>query len=185
MKHYERRLPHWDVTGQPLFVTFRLHSSLPANRVAPASLTTGTAFVVMDRILDRAATGPKHLCHPEIAALVVAALRDGEQRFGRYELHSYVVTPNHVHLLVTPQVPATKWLGPLKGYAAHEANVILASAGKPFWQNESYDHVVRSPEEFGRVRRYIENNPSKAGLVAEPGDFLWSSAGACSKQAAG
>jgi putative transposase len=148
MKHYERRLPHWDVVGRPVFVTFRLHDSLPAGRVfAPAALTTGEAFVVMDRILDRAATGPRHLHIPEIARLVVGALQHGESRFQRYELHSYAVMPNHVHLLVTPAVPATKWLGPLKGFAAHEANVILGLTGKPFWQNESHDHLVRSPQE--------------------------------------
>jgi REP element-mobilizing transposase RayT len=169
-----------------MFVTFRLHGTLPVNRVfAPASLTTGKAFVVMDRILDQAATGPTHLRNPEIAALVVAALRAGESRFNRYQLHSFVVMPNHVHLLVTPQVPATKWLGPLKGFTAHEANGLLDVRGKPFWQNESHDHLVRSDEEFARIRRYIENNPAKAGLVASPEDFEWSSARACSKQAAG
>lgn len=169
-----------------MFVTFRLHDSLPAGRVfAPASLTNGKAFVVMDRILDQAATGPRHLAVPELATLVVAALRDGEQRFSRYQLHSFVVMPNHVHLLVTPAVPATKWLGPLKGFTAHEAYSILGLTGQPFWQNESYDHLVRSCEEFERIRRYIENNPVKAGLVNEPGGFLWSSARACLKQAAG
>ncbi len=183
MKHYERRLPHWDVVGQPLFVTFRLHGSLPVNRVfAPATLTNGKAFVVMDRLLDRAAAGPKHLGIPEIAKLVVSCLRDGERRFSRYQLHSFVVMPNHVHLLVTPQVPATKWLGPLKGFTAHEANKLLGLTGKPFWQNESHDHLVRSDEEFTRIRRYIENNPAKAGLAANPEDFEWSSARACSNQ---
>lgn len=33
----------------------------------------------------------------------------------RYELHAFAVMSNHVHLLVTPQVTSTKWLGPLKG----------------------------------------------------------------------
>src|SRR5437867_8872568 len=35
MRAYERRLPHWDTVGQAPFVTFRLHGSLPANRVFP------------------------------------------------------------------------------------------------------------------------------------------------------
>src|SRR5580692_11094456 len=39
---------------------------------------------------------------PKIAELVVAALRDGDDKFLRYELHAFVVMPNHVHLLVTP-----------------------------------------------------------------------------------
>ena len=131
---------------------FRLHDSLPAHRVFPASsLTGGKAFVAMDRILDQAATGPKHLSIPEIAALVVKALRDGEGRFGRYQLHSFVVMPNHVHILVTPLVEATKWLRTLKGFTAPEANAILGRTGNPFWQGESYDHLVRSDEEHPRV----------------------------------
>ena len=101
---------------------------------------------------------------PEIAALIVACLRDGEQRFRRYQMHSYVVMPNHVHLLVTPNVRATQWLGPLKGFTAHEANRMLGLSGKPFWQDESYDHLVRSDAEFERIRAYIESNPVKAGL---------------------
>ena len=84
--------------------------------------------------------------------------------------------PNHVHVLVTPTVVATKWLGPLKGFIAYEANRILGRSGNPFCQHESYDHLVRSDEEFGRIRRYIENNPASAGLVSEPADFEWSSA---------
>jgi REP element-mobilizing transposase RayT len=177
MKHYSRRLPHRDVVGQPLFVTFRLQDSLPANRVFPPDrLTSGQAFVAMDRILDRAGTGARYLGIPEIAALVVAAIREGERRFHRYELHGFVVMPNHVHILVTPGVVATRWLGPLKGFTAHEANRILGRTGEPFWQHEGYDHLVRSSEEFSRIRRYIENNPVKAGFVTNPEEFEWSSA---------
>jgi putative DNA methylase len=165
------------VVGQPLFVTFRLHDSLPANRVfLPDRLTSGQAFVAMDRVLDRAETGARYLGIPEIAALVVESIRDGERRFHRYELHAFLVMQNHVHILVTPSVMATRWLGPLKGFTAYEANRILGRPGKPFWQHEGYDHLVRSAEEFRRIRRYIENNPVRAGLVTDPGDFEWSSA---------
>src|SRR5690242_5684739 len=104
MRHYERRLPHWDTVDQALFVTFRLHGSLPAHRVFPPDTLcqAGKAFVAMDRLLDTGASGPLYLGRPKVANLVVAALHDGERRFGRYELHAYVVMPNHVHLLVTP-----------------------------------------------------------------------------------
>jgi REP-associated tyrosine transposase len=150
----------------------------------PEQLTTGKAFVAMDRILDKAAIGPKHLGIPEIATLVVTALREGERRLHRYQLHSFVVMPNHVHVLVTPGVFATKWLGPLKGFTAYQANRILGRSGNPFWQHEGYDHLVRSDEEFGRIRRYIENNPASAGLVSKPEDFEWSSASAPPERAA-
>jgi REP element-mobilizing transposase RayT len=176
LTHYERRLPHWDIVGQPLFVTFRLHGSLPVGRAFPPAVpANGKAFVVMDRFLDKADTGPRHLGMPEIADLIVGCLRDGEQKFQRYQLHAFVVMPNHVHMLVTPSVVATRWLGPLRGFTAYQANRILGRTGT-FWQQESYDDVVRSGAGLERVRRYIENNPVKAGLVKTPGDYRWSSA---------
>src|SRR5437867_3398209 len=39
-----RRLPHLYVIGQPLFVTFRLDDSLPANRPFPASNICSSLF---------------------------------------------------------------------------------------------------------------------------------------------
>jgi hypothetical protein len=65
MTHYERRLPHWDLVGHPVFVTFRLHGSLPASRVFPPErLTSGKAFVAIDRILDKSTSGPLYLRMP-------------------------------------------------------------------------------------------------------------------------
>jgi REP element-mobilizing transposase RayT len=119
---------------------------------------------------------PLFLRQPEIAKLVVDALLDGERNFQRYQLHSFVVMPNHVHMLVTPNVDASRWLGPLKEYTGYQANRILCTHGRAFWQNESYDHLVRSDSGFDRVRGYIEQNPVTAGLVTTAEDFRWSSA---------
>ena len=109
-----------------------------------------------------------YLGRPEIAELVVGALKDGQRKFQRYELHAFVVMPNHVHLLVTPKVVASRWLAPLKGFTAYRANERLGSHGQAFWQDESYDHLVRSAAEFQRIRAYIEENPATAGLVSKP-----------------
>ncbi|MGH9490924.1 MAG: transposase, partial [Terriglobales bacterium] len=59
--------------------------------------------------------------------------------------------------------------------SARRANCLLGRSG-PFWQHESYDHVVRDAAEGVRIRRYIEANPLRAGLAAQPEDFPWSSA---------
>jgi len=53
---------------------------------------------------------------------------------------------------------------------------MLALTGKSFWQEESYDHLVRNEREFHRIKNYIEENPVRAGLVKEAGDYKWSSA---------
>ena len=64
----------------------------------------------------------------------------------------------------------------LKRFTTREGNRILGLAGRPFWQEESYDRLVRDESEFARIARYIEMNPVRAGLVAEPQQFPWSSA---------
>jgi len=132
----------------------------------------------MDKVLDRAATGPLHLKRPEVAEIIAKAIKEGDRRLHRYALHAWVIMANHVHLLVTPNVIATKWLGPLKGYTSREANKIIGTEGQSFWQDESYDHCVRNAKSFTRIRTYIEQNPVKAGLAEDPKDFPWSSASA-------
>ncbi len=130
----------------------------------------------MDKLLDQPASGPLFLRIPEIAAMVMTAIQDGDRRFHRYELHAFVVMPNHVHLLVTSKTPAAHWLRSLKGFTGHEASGMLLLNGIPFWQDESYDRLIRNDREFAGARRYIEGNPVKAGLVGKPEEYRWSSA---------
>ena len=99
---------------------------------------------------------------------MVDALSYGTDQLHYYDLHAYVVIANNVHTLLTPIVTASKLLHSVKGFTAREANQILGRTGEPFWQSESYDHWVRDEKEFDKVRRYIENNPLQAGLVARP-----------------
>jgi hypothetical protein len=54
---------------------------------------------------------------------------------------------------------------------------MLGLTGQAFWQDESYDRLVRNDSEFERIAHYIEMNPVKAGLAAVPEEFPWSSAG--------
>jgi REP element-mobilizing transposase RayT len=64
----------------------------------------------------------------------------------------------------------------LKGITAGRANAMLGLTGKPFWKEESYDHEVRHEREFASIRRYIEENPVRAGLVGQAGEYCWSCA---------
>ena len=102
--------------------------------------------------------------------------------------------PNHVHVLFTPNIdgtgpgedadfgerpdgrsPLSAIMHSLKSYTANRANELLGRSGQ-FWQHESYDHWVRDTEELERIVRYIIANPVRAGLVAKPVDWYWSSA---------
>jgi REP element-mobilizing transposase RayT len=183
MQLSQRHLPHFHVTEQPIFITFRLHDSLPPGRhFSNESVPSGQAFACVDRLLDETRTGPVYLKIPEIARCVADAIRQGSE--SNYTLHAWVIMPNHVHLLITPRIPVRILMQKLKGSTARTANLILGRTGLPFWQSESYDRLVRNADEFRRIESYIMNNPVRAGLAAAPGEYTWSSAGGL-KPAAG
>jgi hypothetical protein len=56
------------------------------------------------------------------------------------------------------------------------ANRVLGRTGLPFWQDESYDHWIRSSDELQEIIVYVENNPVKAGLAEAAEHWPWSSA---------
>jgi REP element-mobilizing transposase RayT len=111
-----------------------------------------------------------------------------------YKLQAYCIMPNHVHVLfdtglqiesVSGKSPWEKgryaqldWIMQhLKGGSSRVANQELCRKGA-FWQKDSYDHFVRSYDEWQRIVTYILNNPVKAGLVddwtAWKGSYLFS-----------
>jgi REP element-mobilizing transposase RayT len=175
-----RRLPHYYCVDKAIFLTWRLYGSLPPGRTLSTCTfedqpSPGQAFAATDRLLDSACSGPLYLRQPELAQMVVEAIRC--RHGGPYRLHNYVVMANHVHLLITPEMPVSRLMQSLKRFTAREGNRILGSTGRPFWQDESYYRLVRDETEFGRIAHYIEMNPVRAGLVATPEEFPWSSAG--------
>jgi putative transposase len=141
---YRRMLPHHQKAGRALFVTF-----CKGNRTAFAPETR-------DAILQ-------HCLH---------------DRGKRYELHAAVVMPDHVHLLPTPLRDEKGWpyslpaiLKLLKGVSARTVNKLSGSSG-PVWQEESFDHVLRSQESFEKKLEYLRQNPVRRALVNKP-DYKW------------
>jgi REP element-mobilizing transposase RayT len=175
MLEYRRRLPHFQPDHARIFLTWRLFGTLPAAHKRGDCPTPGHAFAAADRALQ-ACPGPRWLRDPRIAGLVAESIRNGASRRRWYELDAWVVMPNHVHLLILPQVPVptiTRWL---KSWTARLANELLGLTGQPFWQDESYDHWARDRQERERIARYIERNPVAAGLAVSPEEWAWSSA---------
>ena len=108
--------------------------------------------------------------------MLTAALQHGETARQFYNLHAWVIMPNHVHVVLEPQVAMPGIMRWLKGRTARMANRILGRTGMQFWQEESFDHWVRSEEELRMVIEYVEGNPVKAGLVGSKEQWAWSSA---------
>lgn len=132
--------------------------------------------MAVDHLLDQARTGPTYLKQPEIATIILDVLAYTQKTLLRCTIHAFVIMPNHVHLLATPNVPLSQLTKTIKNYSARQANKILTQTGKPFWQDETYDHLVRTTAEAQKIQNYIENNPVKAGLAKHPNEYQWSSA---------
>jgi putative transposase len=195
-----RRLPHWAQAGTVTFVTWRTQDSIPApvllrwrsdrcswlraqgidpdrkdwqNQLndLPAKARAEFHREFSDRWhyeLD-AGHGQCVLRQRELAEIVANSLKhfDGE----RYLLTDFVVMPNHVHLLVVfenePDLlsQCESW----KHFTATRINRILGRKGR-FWEQDGFDHLIRSEDFFLYYRHYIAENPTKAHL--SPGSYI-------------
>ena len=180
------RLPHWQQGDVWVFVTWRLADSLPQSKLEewkeereiwlskhPEPWDEKTEEEYHERFsrqiddwLDQG-SGSCLLKDPAYAQIVSDALRhfDGE----RYQLASFVVMPNHVHVLFRPS--GTHSLAGIlkswKGFSAREINKRSGKTGS-FWQEEYWDRLIRSEKHFFRVAKYIRENPIKGGGFSNP-----------------
>ncbi len=179
--HNRGYLPHFDGGPRPQFITFRLADSLPVkvfvklrSRLESGSISEWEYAYMMDRYLDRS-IGECALSERPVAELVRPAFLhfDGS----RYRLHSWVIMPNHVHLLMTQSEgeSLSRIMHSLKSFTAKEANRLLGRSGH-FWSKEYFDRYIRDSDHFVKTKRYIERNPVKAGLCEVPEEWEFGSA---------
>lgn len=91
-------------------------------------------------------------------------------------VHAYVLMTNHVHLLLTPK-------------AADSVSVLFQDVGRQFvpyinktyrrqgslWEGRHKGNILESEDYLLTCMRYIEMNPVRAGMVAYPAQYRWSS----------
>ena len=164
-------LPERSSGGQG--VSAKLRSQLAAMLKKKRYDAQKRQFKSWDGFLDSNLNGPYWLQNEEVAQLNADAIRfyDGK----RYKLLAFCIMSNHIHLLFTllPGAPPLwKVMQDLKKYTAVHSNRLIGNEGNKFWEEESYDHVVRD-KAFNRILAYILNNPVKAGLVTNWNDWRW------------
>ncbi|MBN1854909.1 MAG: transposase [Pirellulales bacterium] len=196
----DRIRPHWSQAGAVAYVTFRTRDSIPcevlrrwdrernewlARRGYPSDMHWSQRVPLLNhqersdfhRAFDRcrddyldSGHGRCLLRRPDLAEIVARSLLyfDGK----RYRMGDFVVMPNHVHLLVafateeSMQRQFAAWLH----YSAFRIQQKIGERGH-FWQQEPFDHLVRSLDQYEYLRDYIANNPKKAKL--RPGEFYY------------
>ena len=196
--HSRGVLPHLKREGASYFVTFRLAGTLPKEvllrfkaereaiirqaEAAKRPLTWREQEELfrwyssrVDKYLDEG-HGECCLARTDIADLAAGAINFHAGQ--RFDLHAWAVMPNHIHSVLRPRPGFTlsDILKSWKGFTARKANGILKRTGQHFWQDESYDHLIRDDEDPHRCCHYTTMNPVNARLCAQPEDWKWSSA---------
>jgi REP element-mobilizing transposase RayT len=98
----------------------------------------------------------------------------------RYSLHIVVVMPDHVHMILTPMAdyermrmfPLRQIMHTIKSYSAHQINKKSART-RAVWQDESFDHVLRSSESLDAKIAYTLANPVRRRLVNTSDEYQW------------
>jgi len=180
-----RRLPHWRQPGVAYFVTFRLADSLPQSllrqwrderaaweRWHPTLWSAAEEREYEEPFVHRiqewldAGMGACHLRRSDMRAQVELCLLHFDSK--RYDVDAFVLMPNHVHAVIVPRIgyDLSTLLQGIKGTSANRCNKLVGRKSA-FWMDESYDHIVRDANELAAFRRYVADNPKKAGLKPE------------------
>ena len=178
------RLPHWQQENAAYFVTYRLGDSVPVEllkewqvekegwlikRPKPWDQETERDYRRLlhriDRHLDEG-HGSCVLAEPANAATLGEAFlhHDG----AHYLIHTWVVMPNHVHVLLSTKEGASleRIVSSWKRFTARVINQRQGRSGS-LWQPDYFDRMIRDWDHFIHVARYIRRNPAKAGLAPE------------------
>ncbi len=108
---------------------------------------------------------------PEHRDIVMESIQyqDGK----KYALYAAVILPDHFHLVIQPiekgkdvYYSLSEIMHGIKSFTAHKI-------GKPIWQHENFDRIIRDKEEFLEKCHYIMKNPIKAGLAEEYNAYQW------------
>ena len=83
-----------------------------------------------------------------------------------YQLHAYVIMPDHLHMLITPLESVEKSVQLIKGGFSFRAKRELQWNGE-IWQPGFADHRIRDEEDWNRHLQYIRTNPIEARLVED------------------
>ena len=180
-------LPHFDGGETTQFITARLFDSMPQELLIKwreqlkkesevnNSFDVDSAFRQRVEIYLDQGFGSCFLKEEKVAEIVQNALLFHDEK--KYKLQSWVIMPNHIHFLLTPNqgIKLEKIVHSIKSFTANEANKLLNRKGT-FWQAEPFDRYIRNIKHFTNVVKYIEENPVKAKLCAKPKDWKFSSA---------
>jgi len=119
---------------------------------------------------------PERLTSDAIAGMFAEVLDYDDGR--RYELHCYVLMPDHFHALLRPLprgdgvVPLSEIMQAIKSVSARRVNRLSGRNGS-LWLEDGYTRFIRNDKEYRATWRYIHSNPMRAGYIGWRGKWPW------------
>ena len=154
------RIPHYNYNANgSYFITFCTHHR---NNLLIDHFCTDLSYTIT-RIWAK---------YSPYGDIVENCIKNANGRHG-VNIDSYVVMPNHVHLLlsindetIVDQIDKRSVISKVVGYIKMNATKEICSKfGKQkIWQCGFYDHIIRNQQDFDEISKYIEENPFKWNL---------------------
>lgn len=172
---HRRNLPHLYFSEGQYFITYRLANSIPKEKLLKIRLTPNEwdfekfsfLFSKYDMLMESGEYKQDYLKQEELAEICKLTIHFPDRK--EYKLICYCIMPNHIHLvfeLLSNNKGISKIMQSVKGISAIRCNYMLRREGK-FWQDESFDRLIRDEQELFFIIRYVLLNPVKAGTCNE------------------
>ncbi|HEX3619519.1 MAG TPA: transposase [Candidatus Udaeobacter sp.] len=110
----------------------------------------------------------------EIAKILIQEWHSARNRHG-WAIGRYVIMPDHVHFFCAPELDAKTlpiFVGFWKEWTSKAIKRQLRQTNSA-WQEEFFDHVLRSSESYSEKWNYVRNNPVRHGFVANADEWPW------------
>lgn len=133
--------------------------------LAPQEIRT---FFITTVTADR-----RRLFQTDANANLLLDLMNEDRAKGRYQLHAFVLMPDHLHLLLTPapDVSIEKAMQYIKGGFSFRLKSKM-----PVWEKSFTLRRIEDPRDYESHRDYIHANPVQAHLCEDADASPWSSA---------
>ena len=114
------------------------------------------------------------LASNEVARILADEWRDAHDRHG-WAIGRYVIMPDHVHFFCRAELDAKKlpvFMRAWKQWTSKRMARELNFSGT-IWQEQFFDHVLRSGESYSQKWDYVRQNSVRAGLAASADEWPW------------
>jgi putative transposase len=110
----------------------------------------------------------------DVAKVLIQEWSDARDRHG-WAIGRYVIMPDHVHFFCAPELAAKTLSEFTQAWKQWTSKRLMHKRrfAANVWQEEFFDHVLRSSESYSQKWDYVRENPVRAGFVVTPEEWPW------------